>query len=419
MSGFQAPRGTLDWWGARAALRRHVLDEARRVFETAGYGQVVTPTFEDTAVFARTSGEGSDVVRKEMYTFQDRSGRSLTLRPEGTAGVMRAYLEHGLNRLPQPVKVWYEAPMFRYNAVQKGRYREHYQFGAEVIGSEDPAVDAELIALQGRWYAGCRVTGLRLLLNSIGDEVCRPAYLERLVAFLDEHIEELCDECRERRSSNPLRTFDCKQPRCQAVLADAPKITDHLCDACAEHLAAVRANLDARGVVHELTPGLVRGLDYYTRTAWEWQWPQLGVQSGAISGGGRYDGLAEQLGGPPTPGVGFGAGIERVVLALEETGHGEGVEPAPQVLFAVIHEPARPRCYALMDELRAAGVRADASYGARRLKRMLEHAAKRGAATVVIIGEDEWSGGRATLRDMTTGEQRSVALEELVKELGG
>jgi histidyl-tRNA synthetase len=413
---FQAPRGTLDWYGPRAALRRSVLDEARSVFAGAGYGQVVTPTFEDTGVFQRTSGEGSDVVRKEMYTFRDKSDRELTLRPEGTAGVIRAYLEHGLNHLPQPIKLWYAVPMFRYNAVQKGRFREHYQFGAEVIGSEDPAVDAELIALQARWYQNVGVSGLRLLLNSIGDEVCRPAYIELLTAFLDAHRGELCDECLERRDSNPLRVFDCKNDACQAVLATAPLITDHLCDPCREHFATVRAHLEARGVEHELAPRLVRGLDYYTRTAWEWDWPALGAQS-ALSGGGRYDGLAEQLGGPHIPGVGFGAGLERLVLTLEEIGAVEAAEPPLDVLFAVIHDEARPRIYALMDDARASGLRSDAAYGGRRLKRALELAGRRGAAQVVIVGEDEWGAGEATVRDMTTGEQRRVALDDLVSEL--
>jgi histidyl-tRNA synthetase len=413
---FQAPRGTLDWYGPRAALRRSVLDEARRVFASAGYGQVVTPTFEDTGVFRRTSGEGSDVVRKEMYTFRDKSDRELTLRPEGTAGVMRAYLEHGLNHQPQPVKVWYAVPMFRYNAVQKGRFREHYQFGAEAIGSEDPAIDAELIALQARWYRNVGVTGQRLLLNSIGDDVCRPAYIELLTAFLDEHRGELCDECLDRRDSNPLRVFDCKNVACQAVLAAAPKITDHLCDPCREHFAAVRAHLTARDVDHELAPRLVRGLDYYTRTAWEWDWPALGAQS-ALSGGGRYDGLAEQLGGPHIPGVGFGAGLERLVLTLEEIGAVEAAEPPLDVLFAVLHDEARPRMYALMDAVRASGLRSDAAYGGRRLKRALELAGRRGAARVVIVGEDEWGVGEAAVRDMTTGEQRRVALDDLVSEL--
>jgi histidyl-tRNA synthetase len=413
---FQAPRGTLDWYGPRAALRRSVLDEARQVFASAGYGQVVTPTFEDTGVFRRTSGEGSDVVRKEMYTFKDKSDRELTLRPEGTAGVMRAYLEHGLNHLPQPVKVWYAVPMFRYNAVQKGRYREHYQFGAEAIGSDDPAVDAELIALQARWYRNVGVGGLHLLVNSIGDEVCRPAYIELLTAFLDAHRGELCEECRDRRDTNPLRVFDCKNEACQAVLAAAPAITDHLCDPCREHFAAVRAHLEARGVEHELAPRLVRGLDYYTRTAWEWEWPALGAQT-ALSGGGRYDGLAEQLGGPHTPGVGFGAGLERLVLTLEETGAAAAAEPPLDVLFAVLHDEARPRVYALMDEARASGLRSDAAYGGRRLKRALELAARRGADQVVIVGEDEWDAGEAAVRDMNSGEQRRVALDDLVAEL--
>jgi histidyl-tRNA synthetase len=412
---FQAPRGTLDWYGARAGLRRAVLDTAREVFESAGYGQVVTPTFEDTGVFARTSGEGSDVVRKEMYSFADRSGRPLTLRPEGTAGVMRAYIEH-MTRLPQPVKVWYEVPMFRYAAVQKGRYREHYQFGVEAIGSDDPAVDAEQIGLQRRWYERVGVQGLQLFVNSIGDGNCRPAYLELLVDFLDQHAAELCDECRERRDTNPLRTFDCKEKGCRAVMASAPKITDHLCDECAAHFADVRAHLDARGVAYAVDPGLVRGLDYYTRTAWEWVWPELGAQS-TLSGGGRYDGLAEQLGGRPAPGVGFGAGVERLVLTLEETGRGPAVGRPLDALFAVLSDEARPRVHALMDDVREAGVRCDAAFGGRRLKRALELADRRGVPAVVIVGDDEWAAGEASVRDMTTGEQRRVALDRLAEEL--
>jgi histidyl-tRNA synthetase len=408
---FQAPRGTRDWFGDDAAVRRHVLDLARSVFEPAGYGEVVTPGFEDTALFTRSSGESSDVVSKEMYTFEDRSGRSLTLRPESTAPVMRAYLE-GMTRMPQPVKLWYCQSHFRYNAVQRGRAREHYQFGVEVIGSAEAAVDAEVIALQSRWYALCGVPDPQLALNSIGDAVCRPGYVALLVAFIDAHADQLCEECLERRATNPLRVLDCKNRDCQAVLASAPRITDHLCDACGAHFAEVRQHLDARGVAYRLDSSLVRGLDYYTRTAWEWSGAGLAT---SISGGGRYDGLAEQLGGPPAPGVGFGAGLERLL---------EVVRPHPPaggglVLFAVIAEAAQPRLFALMDEARAAGVPADAGYGARRLKRLLEHAAKRGASQVVIVGEDEWERGQATVRDMTSGEQRTVALDELVKELTG
>jgi histidyl-tRNA synthetase len=279
-----------------------------------------------------------------------------------------------------------------------------------VIGSDDPAVDAEVIALQRRWYQRCGVPGLRLELNSIGDAVCRPAYVELLVEFIDQHWDELCEECRERRNSNPLRVLDCKNCSCQAVLAAAPRITDHLCDACAEHFAGVREFLDARGVAYELVPTLVRGLDYYTRTAWEWT--GAGLES-SISGGGRYDGLAEQLGGPHVPGVGFGAGLERLL----EVTRPRPPAPAGMVFFAVIADPARPRLYALMDELQAAGVPADAGYGSRRLKRLLDLAARRGATRAVIVGDDEWSRGEATVRDMTRGEQRTVALDDLVSEL--
>jgi histidyl-tRNA synthetase len=406
---FQPPRGTRDWYGDDSATRRHVIDLARAVFEPAGYAEVVTPGFEDTALFARSSGETSDVVSKEMYTFEDRSGRSLTLRPESTAPVMRAYLD-GMTRMPQPVKLWYCQSHFRYNAVQRGRAREHYQFGVEVIGSEDAAVDAEVIALQHRWYQRCGVPELRLELNSIGDANCRPAYVKLLTEFLDAHIDELDDECRERRKTNPLRALDCKNPSCQAVLKDAPKITDHLCEACAAHFADVRAYLDARGVAYELVPSLVRGLDYYARTTWEWT--AAGLAS-SISGGGRYDGLSEQLGSARAPGVGFGAGIERLL----EVARPEPEESTGGVLFAVLADEAQPRIYALMDDARASGVRADAAYGGRRLKRVLELASKRGADTVVIVGDDEWSRGEAAVRDMTTGEQRAVALDDLVEEL--
>lgn len=413
MSGlYQRPPGTRDWYGASGARRRWVIDHAVAIFDSAGFDEIVTPVFEDTGVYARTSGETSDVVQKEMYTFTDRGDRSLTLRPEGTAGVMRAYIEDGMSRLPQPVKQYYVASMYRYNRVQRGRFREHWQFGAEAIGSDDPAVDAEVIGLQARWYAGVGAESV-LLLNSIGDANCRPAYVELLVAYLDAHLDELCDECRERRRTNPLRVLDCKSPACQAVLAGAPRITDHLCEDCAAHFAAVREHLDARGVAYTLDHTLVRGLDYYMRTTWEFVSDQLGAQS-ALGGGGRYDGLSEQLGGPSAPGVGFGAGLERVLELLPEAA---GADTPAWVCFAVLHAPARPRAFALMDELRAAGRRAEPVFGDRSLRRMLESAGKAGAGLTVIVGEDEWSRGVAAVRDMNTGGQREVALDELVSEL--
>ncbi len=410
--GFQHPPGMRDWYGDEADRRAWVVDRARRLFASAGYREIVTPTLEDTAIYARTSGESSDVVSKEMYTFTDRGGRSLTLRPEGTAGVMRAYIEHGMSRLPQPVKQYYVSNMFRYARVQRGRLREHWQFGVEAIGSADPAVDAEVIALQARWYADVGAAA-QLELNSIGDATCRPAYVERLVAFLDAHLDELCAECRERRHTNPLRVLDCKNTHCQAVLRDAPKITDHLCEDCAAHLAAVREHLDARGVRYVLNPALVRGLDYYMRTAWEFTTDQLGAQS-AIGGGGRYDGLSEQLGGPPAPGVGFGAGLERILEVLPAEA---GVQTEPWICFAVPYAPARPRAFAAMDALRAAGHRVEPAFGDRSLRRMLEFAGKGGAERVVIVGEDEWGRGAALVRDMNTGDQREVPLDGLVDEL--
>ncbi len=413
MSGlYQRPPGTRDWYGAAGARRRWVIDHAVAIFDRAGFDEIVTPVFEDTGVYARTSGETSDVVQKEMYTFTDRGDRSLTLRPEGTAGVIRAYIEDGMSRLPQPVKQYYVASMYRYNKVQRGRFREHWQFGAEAIGSDDPAVDAEVIGLQARWYAAVGADSV-LELNSIGDANCRPAYVELLVAYLDAHLEELCDDCRERRRTNPLRVLDCKNPACQGVLAGAPRITDHLCDDCAAHFAAVREHLDARGVAYTLDHTLVRGLDYYMRTAWEFVSDQLGAQS-ALGGGGRYDGLSEQLGGPPAPGVGFGAGIERV---LEVIGEFAGAHSVEWTCFAIIHEPARARLFAIMDEIRMTGRRVEPVFGQRSLRRMLEHAGRHGAELTVIVGEDEWSRGVAAVRDMNTGGQREVALDELVSEL--
>jgi histidyl-tRNA synthetase len=411
---YQRPPGTKDWWGDDAVRRRGIVEQARGLFEAAGFGEIVTPTFEDTRVFARTSGEESDVVKKEMYTFIDRGDRSLTLRPEGTAGVIRAYIEDGMSRQPQPVKLWYLAPMFRYNRVQRGRFREHYQFGVEVVGSEDPAVDAEVIGLQHRWYRRVGARAVELQLNSIGDAKCRPAYIELLVAFLDEHADELCDECRERRHTNPLRVLDCKREGCQAVLAQAPKITDHLCEECAEHFAAVRGYLDARKVPYRLDHTLVRGLDYYTRTAWEFVSGELGAQA-TIGGGGRYDGLAEELGGPPTPGIGFGSGVERVAEVAGEM-------PAADrgwTAFAILAADAAPRLHALMDEARERGVYCEAAFGGRSLRRILEWASKRSAERVVIAGEDEWSRGEVAVRDMTSGGQRTVPLDGLLEELIG
>jgi len=398
MTGIERPRGTLDWLPPRVGLRRHVIDTAIETFERAGFRQIITPVFEDTALFARTAGETSDVVSKEMYSFHDRSERPLTLRPEGTAPVMRAYLEHGLAREPQPVRLWYVAPMYRYAAPQAGRYREHYQFGVEAIGSEDPAVDAEVIALQAAWYRALGLGELELHLNSIGDPECRPAHREALVAYFRPLRDQLSAESQERLEKNPMRILDSKEERDQQFLPAAPRISEYLCEACRAHLARVRAHLTARGVEHVLDDTLVRGLDYYTRTAWEWIPVADGRAQATISGGGRYDGLAEQIGGKRTPGVGFGCGIERLVLALERAGR-EPLERGCDWFCAIDAAEARPRVGALLDEARANGLEAEMDLAGRSLKGQLRHAQRLGARVVTVIGPEEWARGVARLRD--------------------
>ena len=388
-----APVATIDWLPPRVILRQLVIDTAVRVFERAGFGQVVTPTFEDTALFKRTAGDGSDIVSKEMYSFTDRGGRELTLRPEGTAPVVRAYLDNGPAREPQPVKLWYAAPMFRYARAQRGRYREHWQFGVESLGSEDPAVDAEVIALQAAWFAELGLLGgLALELNSIGDGSCRPAYRELLVAYLERFRSELSEESRTRLDVNPLRIFDSKDEGDQRIVGGAPLITDHLCDACAAHFAGVRNFLDARGVAYEVNPGLVRGIDYYERTAWEWVIPGGGSQAGSISGGGRYDGLAEQIGGSRVPGVGFGCGTERVVLALEELGR-KPPQAALDWFAACDDEAARPQLHALLDQVRARGLAAQADLAGRSLKGQLRHAERLRARLVTVCRAGDGARG--------------------------
>jgi histidyl-tRNA synthetase len=406
---FEAPRGTNDILPAEQPLWRLVTGEAEHLCSLYGYRPIQTPTFEDTALFLRTSGEGSDVVHKEMYTFTDRGDRSLTLRPEGTAPIARAYLEHGLHREGQPVKLYTIAPMFRYAAPQRGRYREHWQLSVEAIGSPDPAVDAELIQFYDELLARLGVTNYRLLLNSIGDQNCRPQYLERLTAWLDEHEDALDEEARQKRATSPLRVFDVKSERVQEALAEAPKIGDALCDECREHFEAVQAHLENYAVEFELSPTLVRGLDYYTRTAFEFVDEAIGAQS-SICGGGRYDGLIEQIGGKPTPGVGFGAGIERLLLSLSEEGMKS--EAAELDVFVALHDAGdKPRVLPLVQQLRRGGVSAEVDYAKRSLKGQLTHARRLGAKAIV-----EWGPERSTVR-RPGREDEEVPTAELAERL--
>jgi histidyl-tRNA synthetase len=383
VSRVTAPRGTHDVLPSDQPLWRKVTGEAERLCALYGYRRIQTPVFEDVDLFQRTSGEGSDIVQKEMYVFEDRSGRQLALRPEATAPICRAYLEHGMHREPQPVKLYTLGTFYRYDKPQRGRYREHWQFDLEAVGSADPAVDAEVIQLYDVLLRNLGVTRYELHLNSIGDRECRPAYVERLNAWLDEHARVLDEDARQKRATSPLRVFDVKNDEVRAALADAPKIGDALCDACAEHYAAVRTALDAYGIAYVLDPTLVRGLDYYTRTTWEFVGPDESAQASTISGGGRYDYLVEEIGGPPTPGVGFGAGIERLVLSLEL----EGVtaeEPKLDVFFAV--EPGQS-ALAAVAALRNAGFAADTDYAGRSMKGQISHGEKRAGAIVLVTAD--------------------------------
>ena len=395
---FQAPRGTNDVLPSEQPLWQLATGTLAEVAETYGYGRIITPVFEDAELFLRTSGQGSDVVQTEMSVFVDRGGRRLALRPEGTAPICRAYLEHGMQREPQPVKLYTQATMYRYATPQKGRYREHWQLDVEAIGSEDPALDAEVIQLYDTLLRRLGVTEYRLELNSIGDAECRPAYLEKLRPWLEEHAGELDEATREQAARNPLRALDniaAKPSAVQEVLRQAPTIGDSLCEACREHFAEVRRYLDAFGVRYEVVPTLVRGLDYYTRTTWEFVGPEGGSQS-TLSGGGRYDGLAEELGGPHTPGVGFGAGIERLLLALEDAGVEPPAEEGVDVFFICEEDADRVAVLAKVIELRSAGVRADADYAGRSVKGQHTQAGRLGADRVVVVGADtDLSAGTA------------------------
>ena len=380
MTKIEAPRGMHDVLPSDQPLRQKVTGEMERLCALYGYRRIETPGFEDTELFQRTSGAGSDIVQKEMYTFEDRGGRSLTLRPEGTAPICRAYIEHGMQREPQPVKLYTIAPMYRYSAPQRGRYREHTQLSLECIGSAEPAVDAEVIQYYDTLLRNLGVQRYELQLNSIGDRNCRPAYIEKLNVWLDAHPGALDDEARQKRATSPLRVFDVKNERVRAALEGAPTIGDSLCPECAEHFARVREYLDTYGVKYTLAPRLVRGLDYYTRTAFEFLGPDESAQASTICGGGRYDYLVEEIGGPPTPGIGFGAGIERLTLSLEL----EGIEAEAPKLDLFVAVDQGQDALAVVNELRIAGVAADTDYAGRSLKGQLTYGGKHAKATLIL-----------------------------------
>ena len=413
---FSAPKGTYDLLPPRGevflAVREALAAPARR----AGYRYVETPVFEDTALFERGVGASTDVVTKEMYTFEDRGGRSVTLRPEGTAGALRAALEAGLHKGQLPAKLWYSGSYFRYERPQAGRYRHFSQVGIEAIGTSDPALDAEVIWLAAEGYRTLGLTQVRLLVNSLGDVTCRPVYRERLQAFLAGL--DLDAETRRRAEVNPLRVLDDKRPQVARQLADAPYVADSLCDACREHHEAVLGLLTDLGVAFEPAPRLVRGLDYYTRTTFEFLHDGLGAQS-AVGGGGRYDGLSEEIGGPELPGIGWALGVDRTVLALDAEGVELAVPPTCAVFFVPLGEAARRRSALLVAELRRAGIAADLAYGDRGMKGAMKAADRSGASYAVVLGDRDLEAGEAQLKNLHAHDQIGVPLDDLIATLKG
>lgn len=411
---FQAPKGVPEYYPPESAAFLAVRDALAAPARRAGYGYIELPVFEDTTLFVRGVGESTDVVSKEMYTFDDRGGRSITLRPEGTAGVVRSVIEHGLDRGQLPVKLWYAGPFFRAERPQFGRYRQLQQVGVEAIGLDDPALDAEVVAIADEGYRSLGLTGYRLSLTSLGDAACRPAYRELLQGFL--RGLDLDDDTRRRVEINPLRVLDDKRDAVQRQLTEAPLMVDHLCVGCRTHYDEVRRHLETLGVKWEEAPRLVRGLDYYTRTTFEFVHDQLGAQSG-IGGGGRYDGLMADLGGQPLSGIGFGLGIDRTFLACRAEGLTVGDPSRCDVYLVPLGADAKSALVGTAGALRRAGVRVDVAYGDRALKGAMKGADRSGARYAVVVGGRDLEAGVAQVKDLATGEQSAVPLDDLVAHI--
>jgi histidyl-tRNA synthetase len=412
----RVPKGTKDVLPAETARLQALEAMIREKARLAGYQEIRTPVFEHTELFTRSVGESSDVVRKEMYTFLDKGDRSITLKPESTAGVVRAFLEAGLNNQPLPMKFYYlYSPHFRYEAPQSGRLREHHQFGVECFGAKEASADAEVIWIAMDLLQSLGIQNVTLRINSIGCPVCRPAYKEMLLTYLRAKMDLLCGDCKDRIEINPLRVLDCKVPGCQAELTDAPRMLDHLCDECSEHFESLKSFLDAADLQYVVDTGIVRGLDYYTKTVFE---ITTDTETGTLTacGGGRYDGLMEELGGPSIPSVGFGMGMERVLMLLdmlrEEDSKLIVLQSAPDVFIAPLDRALAPAAFRLLKECRGLGLKSDMNHTARGLRAQFKYADKLGAAYVAILGEDEAKKGVVKLRDMKSGEEWETPLAD-------
>jgi histidyl-tRNA synthetase len=409
---FRAPRGMSDILPQDQPYWRWLRDTATRVAESFGYSEIQTPVLEPVGVFLRPGSEGTDLMDNELYVFQDRGGDELALRADGTHGVARAYVEHGMASLPQPVRLFYFVDVYRYDRPQAGRYRVHHQFGIEAIGDGAPAIDAEVISLLDTFYEALGLRDLRLLLNSIGDDVCRPAYLEKLRAYYADKLNQMCGDCRRRYDLNPLRLLDCKNEPCQPFKSLAPKSIDNLCEPCATHFDELRELLHGLGIEYEIDHALVRGIDYYTRTAFEVQPRADGAQT-TIGAGGRYDGLIEQLGGRPTPGIGFGSGLERIILNLKAKDLGPPEQAGLDAYLAVADPSALVKASILARDLRQEGVRIVLGAAGRSLKAQMRNANASGARYALVLGPGELADGTVTMRDLATGEQERVPAEEV------
>jgi len=412
----QAPKGTRDILPQDINQWNYVEKEFAAVCKQFGYKEIRLPVFEYTELFQRGVGDTTDIVQKEMYTFEDKGGRSITLRPEGTAGVVRSYIEHGMSSLPQPVKLFYQITAYRYENVQKGRYREFHQFGVELLGAADPAADVEVISMLSLFFERLGIKNLKLNLNSIGCPKCRGAYNQLLKSYLSDKIGDMCDTCKTRYERNPMRILDCKEESCKKHLIDAPALLDHICDECREHFDQVLKKLETIDIHYDIDKNIVRGLDYYTRTVFEFVSENIGTQ-GTVCGGGRYDGLVEACGGTPTPGIGFALGVERLLLEMNSQGIIFPEPETPDIYIGAIGEKAGPVCEKLAWELRRNNIYCIKDIMGRSVKAQMKYADKLGVRYTLILGDNEIESNKAQLKDMKTGEVKDISLDTLIDRL--
>ncbi len=418
----RAPKGTKDILPSESYSWQYVEEKIRQIARLYGYREIRTPIFEHTDLFVRSVGDTTDIVQKEMFTFEDKGKRSITLKPEGTAGVVRAYIEHSLYAEPQPIKVYYITPCFRHERPQAGRQRQFNQFGVEVFGGKEASLDAEIISLAVKLFDSLAIKGLKVNLNSIGCPDCRGPYHEKIKEYLGDNINSLCKSCSDRYEKNPLRILDCKEEGCKALIAGIPLILDNLCDECKDHFDQVKAFLDAKGIDYQINPLIVRGLDYYTKTVFEIISDSLGAQS-TVCGGGRYDGLVEECGGPKTPGIGFAIGLERLMMILEAQKAIDIIEEPMDIYIATIGDMARLKASDLISALRKKGISADMDHVGRSIKAQFKYAGKQGYKFVCTIGENELTTGDLRIKNMKEGKEDSIRIESLldylIKQLGG